>query len=357
MTNMYLRNAVAFAALAAMLCSCSGSGAGVPTGANPSSANSQRVQRDSKRITITQLNDLPDGKYASYYPDAITTGPDGALWVADNIDPDFGTSAIVRIATSGKRTNTIYDGDGTADFRSIAAGSDGALWITDEGRILRMALDGKFKTFRLKNGAYALTIISGPDDALWFTADVGSDNAIGEITTQGTITLHGAPVGTQGITAGPDGAIWFTDAQSFIGRMTTQGKIKEYKNGITQGSQPYSIEPGPDGALWFTEEKGGRIGRITTKGKVTEYSTGISRREQPQDIAAGPDQAMWFTEYRPRGSTGASDSKIGRIATSGTIAEYSGFDSHSGPTGIVLGPDGNMWFLEFYANRIGRINI
>jgi virginiamycin B lyase len=351
-----LGNVVIITVLAVAASACSNSSDAVPSAAG-ASKTSPLTRPVSKRITITQFNDLPNGYHSSYFPAALAVGPDGALWVADNIDEDFGESAIARISTNGRRTQTIYKSGG-AFFRGITAGPDGALWITENGQILRMTVAGKFKAFRPKNGGDPLSIVVGPDLALWFTESVGEDSAIGRITTQGKITLYIAPYGTQDIGAGPDGALWFTDpTQSLIGRITTQGKVTEYKDGITYGSAPYSIALGPDGALWFTEKKG-RIGRITAKGKVTEYSSGITPKEQLMDLAAGPDQAMWFTEYRARASgLEGSEAKIGRITMTGEITEYSGFNSRSGPTGIVRGPDGNMWFVQTSLNGVARVDL
>jgi virginiamycin B lyase len=64
---------------------------------------------------------------------------------------------------------------------------------------------------------------------------------------------------------------------------------------------------------------------------------------------------MWFTEYETYNSYEVHNSKIGRITMTGTIKEYSKFDSSSGPTGIVAGPDGNMWFVETAVDRTARL--
>jgi len=62
------------------------------------------------------------------------------------------------------------------------------------------------------------------------------------------------------ITAGPYGAIWFTDTtNNAIGRITTSGTITEFTI-PTGSSQPNGITVGPDGNLWFTEGASGKIG-------------------------------------------------------------------------------------------------
>jgi virginiamycin B lyase len=314
-----------------------------------------------ERITIQQFSDLPPSHY--FFPTALTSGPDGALWVADDIDQDIGASAIARITTSGKRTATYsFQNYASPAFEDIAAGPDGALWIADSGdlQILRMTTAGGFTSFPLQASPQA--IVSGPDHALWFVQNAFSQSSVVRITTTGKMTTFtkGISSGTalEDIAVGPDHALWFTESTgNRIGRITTQGKVTEFSKGISPSSQPYSIAPGPDGALWFTEFTGGRIGRITTSGKVTERSHGITPGEKLVDLAAGADGAIWFTEYQQYGSYPPGSSKIGRITTSGKITEYSSLDPKSGPTGIVAGPDGNMWFVETATNRLGRVNL
>ncbi len=354
-----VRPIVGLTALVALGWGCSGSGRVEPAGATSGMAEPARAR---ERITIRQFFDLPNHP-AYYFPTALTVGPDGALWVADDIDQDISESAIARITTSGQRTNTYYyQNEASPAFEGIAAGSDGALWLTEWGdaQIVRLTTTGQFTTFPLGDEE-PLGITNGPDGALWFAAD-GFHPAIGRITTQGKITNYSkglSPnVALQDIAVGPDGALWFTESTGDrIGRITTHGKIEEYQKGISPRSKPYSVAPGPDGALWFTEAAGGRIGRITTGGSVTEYSRGITAKERPIGIAAGPDGAMWFTEYQTYGSYQVRDSKIGRITMSGKITEYSHLESKLGPTGIAQGPDGRMWFVETNANRLGRVTL
>jgi uncharacterized protein (TIGR03437 family) len=153
------------------------------------------------------------------YPDGITAGPDGALWLAEQ-----DSNSIGRITTAGVITEY--------PIPTPTPGS-GPVWIT-----------------------------SGPDGALWFTET--NANQIGRITTAGVITEFPIPVGgsfATGITRGPDGALWFTETDANkIGRITTAGVITEYPT-PTPDSDPIGITSGPDGALWFTEYDGNQIGR------------------------------------------------------------------------------------------------
>lgn len=355
--------ALGIGGLAALAAGCSTSGGSAPLPKSATGGNTFNAHPDSsERIKIRAFADLP--RYSDYYgPSAVTSGS-GSLWVTDVIDQDFGENVVVQIAPSGKMTNAFYyPGPSTegSSFQDIALGNDGALWITDEYNIqvVRMTTQGSFTNYPLQRFGDPQGIVSGPDKALWFVADAGSDGVIGRLTTMGKFTFYASTLTARDIAVGSDGALWFTaPSNNAIGRMTTHGEVTEYTKGITSGANPYSIAPGPDGALWFTEALGARIGRITTHGKVTEYSKGITPSEEPVDLAAGPDGAMWFTEFVSYGSYSIRASMIGRITMNGKITEYSnGVASNSAPTTISQGPDGNMWFVESRADQTGRVKL
>src|SRR5438874_12969818 len=51
---------------------------------------------------------------------------------------------------------------------------------------------------------------------------------------------------------------------------------------------PFGITAGPDGALWFTESGSGKIGRISTTGAIAEYL--FPRADSSSEgIVGGPD--------------------------------------------------------------------
>ncbi|MBV9646327.1 MAG: Virginiamycin B lyase [Candidatus Eremiobacteraeota bacterium] len=306
-------------------------------------------------VTITEFRDLPGGNRPLYFPTGIAPGPNGALWVTDDIDQDFGQDAVARITTAGKRTTTFhYQAEASPSFEDIVAGPDGALWIADDGdtQIVRVTISGEFSTFTTRPYVPS-AIAAGPDGALWFTLTGFSNSAIGRLTTTGKMTIYSNGITgnwTQDITAGSDGALWFTEpTNNRIGRITTHGSVTEYSMGIPSGSEPYAIAAGPDGALWFTEMVARRVARITTAGVVTMQSRVLSAN--PIDITGGPDKALWFTEMKSRLA------RIGRITTAGSTTEYTGLTQGSDPTAITAGPDGNVWFVETNANRVGRVNL
>jgi streptogramin lyase len=283
----------------------------------------------------------------------ITAGPDGNLWFTEETH-----NAVGRI-TPGAVITEFGSGFPTGSPKGIVTGPDGNLWVAmagGDGAIARVTKAGEVTEFETLTAGDPEDIAVGPDNNLWYVDSAA--NLIGRITPDGSITEFtdglsdaGAPTA---ITKGPDGALWFTESDAGkIGRISTAGTITEFSSNISGSSEPTDIVKGPDGNLWFTMRgTGGSIGRITPQGDVEEFSDGLSLLASPREIAAGPDGNLWFTES-------AIPGKIGRITPDGDITEYStGLLSILSPWGIAAGPDGNMWFTgNNIPGKVGRITL
>jgi streptogramin lyase len=246
----------------------------------------------------------PNGQGAGLYD--LVEGPDGALWMTDTFNQQ-----IVRMSAQGAFTGFVLP---TLNAPlNICNGPDKALWFTvdsDPPEIGRITTSGRITpfSFRGSENDFANDIAGGSDGALWFTQP--NPNLIGRITTNGKVTEYskGITAGAKpwSIAPGPDGALWFTElAGGRIGRITTAGKVTEYSSGISATEALYDIAAGPDGAMWFTEFetygtdqiRASKIGRITMQGKISEYSQGVTPDAAPIGIAAGSDGRMWFDEW------------------------------------------------------------
>jgi len=288
-------------------------------------------------------------------PDGITTGPDGALWFTD-----FGTDSIGRISTDGTVTNFTDPAIGFPD--EITSGPDGALWFTHfaTGSIGRITTAGTVTDYRDPKILDPRDITAGPDGAVWFSnafTTAGTQSSIGRITTDGVVTTFTDPTirDPEHITIGADGALWFNDAGTdSIGRITTDGGVTSVP--ILGGWHPQDIAAGPDGALWFTLVGPGTalqnraIGRLTTSGVMTTYPMLGSFYGGAAHIAAGPDGALWFD------GLAESESKIGRISTTGVIRYFSD-PAFAEPSNIVTGPDGALWFTDELGISIVRATV
>jgi virginiamycin B lyase len=292
-------------------------------------------------------------------PAEIAVGPDGALWFAEycgdalaRITPTVVSAPVTEFPIPAD-TNTPTPG-------SVTAGPDGNVWYTDYygstvGEMTPSGISQSFTTQNTSTAPYA--IVTGSDNALWFTENKPGGNAIGRITTDGLekyFAIASPSSNPDGITVGPDGNLWFTlGGIDQVGYVTPAGVINSFE--VTSFSSPEGLTTGPDGALWFTERNADQIGRITTDGTIAEYHVPTASAD-PVRITTGPDGALWFTEC------GAA--KIGRIDpskavpnTSNGITEYT---VPTGPFGITAGPDGGIWFTagsygELAPATIGKI--
>jgi virginiamycin B lyase len=302
-------------------------------------------------------------------PFGIATGPDGNLWFTEEGVYNSGTfqfegGQIGRITPSG----TVQEfpiPTANSQPQAIASGPDGALWFTEAqaNKIGRITTSGVVSEYNVPTANAGLKgIVAGPDHALWFTESgttkIGRlDPAVAVPGTSAGITEYATGITANSdpfyIAAGPDGNMWFTEFFGNIGRITPGGVITEYKP-PTSGN-PYGIAAGADGAIWFTEANSRKIGRLEIKYASPGTTAGMNEfalagtTSNPSVIAPGPDGALWFAE--------SFNSKIGRITTGGTISEYAVPLGTSGaePEGITAGPDGAVWFADG-TGRIGRIS-
>jgi virginiamycin B lyase len=256
--------------------------------------------------------------------------------------------------------------------RLAAVGTAGALWVALAASAGAAPADttaaarhpGVIGESPLGAGTqiYLFGLASGPDDDLWF-AQLGCMGlghcSVGRVSTDGRITdfRHGLNPGSIpfAITTGRDGNMWFTDAgpRPAIGRITPRGRITEFSRGLARGSVPFEIALGPDGNVWFTDQ-GARpaVGRITPSGRITEFSHGLRSGSVPFGIAAGARQTVWFTD---RGCSGAGRCAIGRISPAGRIEEFTAGLRHGGqPLGVAGGAGGDAWFADS-AGAIGQV--
>jgi streptogramin lyase len=207
---------------------------------------------------------------------------------------------------------------------------------------------GVFTEFALSAGdAGPEAIVAAPDGNLWFTER--NANRIGKITTDGAVREFSTGLSPSsqphGITAGSDHAVWFTEfGAGKIGKITAAGEISEFAFGRTE---PYDITTGSDDDLWVTENSGGKIAQMTTAGAVSKRYATNAADSQPHGIAAGPDGNLWITE--------CSKNDVVRLSTDGELAEFAVPTAASCPEGIVAGSDDNLWFTERNGNKIGRI--
>ncbi len=208
---------------------------------------------------------LPPQTGATPTPFGIAAGQDGNLWVTDPasngiwvIQPGCGMYAFYPIATPN------------ADPQAITVGPDTALWFVEAGvdKIGRIPIGAASGTapaeYPVSAGAGLGVIVSGADNALWFT-ETRSDK-LGRMLTTGVLASETSLTGVgspYGLVLGPDGNFYIGDQtkSAIVQYITSTGAINSYPT-KTANSGPFWLTIGPDNEVYFTEQTANQIGQF-----------------------------------------------------------------------------------------------
>jgi virginiamycin B lyase len=93
----------------------------------------------------------------------------------------------------------------------------------------------------------------------------------------------------------------------------------------------------------------GRIVRISTSGSVSVFTTPVGSK----GIAAGSDGNIWFG----MGGSSGTTNYIGKVTPAGEVSAYPLPDLGTGVSSVTLGPDGNIWYVRITGlnNGTGKI--
>ncbi len=299
---------------------------------------------------------------AASEPQEMTRGSDGAIWFTE-----YSVGKIARIptnATSGTQITEFATSSATSFPFGIVSGPDGQLWFTEQngnkiGHIPVTATSGAdISEITLPTGgSFPTGITAGSDNALYFTEQSG--NRIGRIPTNATSTsaiteITLPPSAPFAMNTAADGTIWFTEtggAASSVAHMPVGATMASQITSIalpTALSAPLGIAPGTAGTMIVSELTGHKIASVplgaTSSAQISEFSAGTAN---PEQVVLGPDGAIWFAE--------TNANKVGRIATDGTLLEFTVPTIGATLNGITTGPDGAIWFAETNQGKVGKI--
>lgn len=278
------------------------------------------------------------------HPFSIAFDAGGEVWF---VGADYEQSLVVgRVGGDGTVTEYPIEETTRPGFNgSITYGSDGAMWFTEPeaDAIGRITATVEISHFKLPPGTHPMQIVTGPDGNLWFTQP--RNGRIGRLTPSGKLTQFQLGPGSapQGIAAGPDGNVWFVLTRADkIGRITPSGKIRLYR--LPKESRPRYIVAGP-GGLWFTEGYRGtkgasRIGRISTRGRVKQFRVAPPGMYGTGKIAVGPEGNIWFTTGPYPLSAIQWITPTGELGPRECLADYCFLP----PSSLAFAPDGVLWF-------------
>lgn len=283
---------------------------------------------------------------AIVHPIGMSIGPDGNLYVADDIN-----NRILKI--------TLPASPGVPQASLVAGQATGASSISNGGNVN----DGGPAT-----SAYLYmpaSVVVAKDGSVYIADTV--DQRVRRVSPEGTISTV-AGNGTTNTCSGPTGAC----TTDFDGIATDVGIVT-----------PYGLDIDRDGSLLIASygansNNGFRVRRLTMDGRTTtiigngsapglfsqigDGGPALAASTQPTDVHVGPDGALYIDNY--------VYNVIQRIDVGGSIATFAGNGvANSSPTdGIpatstnltnpyrfAFGPDGAMYIADQAAGRIRRV--
>jgi streptogramin lyase len=313
-------------------------------GATDGSGRPESVDRIDYITPTGAFVDVPfPPELYGYWPEAFAPAQGGGEWFlarqAGNPTPLLG-----EVSPLGQITTTHIQVPAGSAVRGLTVGVDGDLWMTDTqladhkrtSAILKVAPSGKATAYTsgLRRGAIPENITSGSGGAMWFVDTAGR---IGRVAPTGRITEFPVRHKIDGIgTFGPpppiitasDGAVWFVLDQRSLGRMTRLGQVQIFspRTSLAQSTSDEeegieALAPGRNGSVWFTQRSGSVL-RIAPSGHV---HTVTKRLVQARGIAVASNGTVWVGEeasFRPEDSETVIPTRVARIGVDGGLTQY-----------------------------------
>jgi streptogramin lyase len=245
------------------------------------------------------------------FPTGGITSAGGFIWVSQG--PGAGLETIVKIPPGNPAGAQGVAVPGvTTGSTAMTTGPDGNVWVGLAGKLVKFPpANPAAATPYAVPGLAPKALISATDGTLWVT-DTDNGGRLLNVTTQGAVTSYTVGGQPQFAGAGPGGQVVFSNPNNSpqqIGRLVPGGLPLTIDR--PNGSDPEGVTFGADGAFWIAEFAGNRLARMTPGGQLTTLGgLPVVSNQGPRQITAGPGNTLWATLDKP-GDTGAS--QIARI--------------------------------------------
>lgn len=292
-------------------------------------------------------------------PSGIVNGPDGALWITDEGNPD----RIIRMSVDGSfdpKTDVFTLSPTIQGPNDITVGPDGNLWITAQtpgNQIVRLSPYGELTRIDVgPPGTNPRGIISGPDGNLWFAlpglngaagGEVGRiilDPSRGTPLSVQTFPLPATAMGPNDFALGSDNKLYLTLSMSNQIAVIDPLAVTPTAQIVAStgaNTAPAEIVTGSDGNLWFTLPQANALGRLVPGSNTLLPNIQLTGDVNPRGIVAGPDNTLYV---------GLEQSQtILRVTTAGVITPFQ-MPFGSGPNDLTMGSNGDI----YVTNQLGQ---
>lgn len=259
----------------------------------------QAVGRVSPTGSVTVLQAADLGDTIGFLTGGITSAG-GFIWVSQS--PGAGKEALVKIPPSNPAGATGVTGTGiTAGSTAVTTGPDGNVWVGTDGKLTKVppANPAGATTYPITGAAPKAVTASG-DGTLWVTDTLNGGRLL-NVTTTGAATPYTVGGQPQFLAASPAGQVLFgapNNSPQQITRLLPGGLPIAIDR--PAGSDPFGVAFGADGAFWVAEFQGNRLARVTTDGTLTTLGgLPVLPGQGPRQITAAPGNRLWVTLDKP----------------------------------------------------------
>ncbi len=257
-------------------------------------------------VTVLQAGDL-GGTIG--FPAGGITSADGFIWVSQT--PGAGKEALVKIPPANPGAAAGVPGTGiAAGSTAVTTGPDGNVWVATAGKITKVPPGNPATaTSYPVTGLAPKALATSGDGTLWVT-DTGNGGRLLNVTTTGSVTSYAAG-GTQPqfLAASPTGQVVYglpNNSPQQIARLVPGGL--PLLTDRPSGSDPFGVTYGADGAFWVAEFAGNRLARVTPDGTLTTLGgLPVVAGQGPRQLTAA-GTTLWVTLDKP------GDSALSKIA-------------------------------------------
>jgi len=244
---------------------------------------------------------------------------------------------------------------------AIAIDAAGDVWVAQTGgyKLVELCANGRFRRFTVPTPRSQIQEMTAADDGtLWFTETQtfdGSQNFIGHIARDGTITTYAVPRSDaflMAISPAPGGGVWAGEfGANRVARVTRGGSVSEYRAPGPSDEYVRSLVTDADGSLWIAENHA--IMHLLRNGRVEQYPIASP---QPGDgirnmIRAGA-HSFWLTLYSQPGE----QPSIWHFAPTEGLTRFTVPSSSLGTSLLVPDRAGGAWFPVIDGNAIDHID-
>lgn len=258
----------------------------------------QAVGRVSPAGTVTTYTTGGLGDTTGFLSGGITSAG-GFIWVSQ---PPGALEALVKIPPANPAAAAGVPVTGlTAGTSALTTGPDGNLWLAVTGKILKVppATPAAATTYPVA-GLNPKAIAPSADGTLWVT-DTDNGGRLLNVTTAGAITPYTVGGQPQFLAAAPGGRVVFgnpNNAPQQITRLLPGGL--QQATDRPSGSDPFGVAYGADGAFWVAEFAGNRLVRMTGDGALTTLGgLPVVAGQGPRQLTAAPGNTLWVTLDKP----------------------------------------------------------